>query len=250
MYWCTLPLVAACRLLRLPASKHMVFYYTIAQWYELFSNTHRLWLQIKLKEYLTSSLFSISWEKMCQQYYELQGLPALTNWIWLKLNWLCLYNAVYSCSHCNVRVLYVQVYHSLFWPLEFTVPGRDNNRCYSKLICNKLDNVRLSLFFYSAVLFPTAVIQLTEPTPTNKLNSLLCPRIDMFMLLPWCCHTVGPSHRLPLPGSKCWRGNAGLRCSHEMWSHQGAAGWHHRHPPDLCWGKKTSGSLYAQIKII
>lgn len=34
-----------------------------------------------------------------------------------------------------------QVYHSLFWPLEFTVPGRDNNRCYAKLICNKLDNV-------------------------------------------------------------------------------------------------------------
>lgn len=37
---------------------------------------------------------------------------------------------------------HVQVYHSLFWPLEFTVPGRDNNKCYAKIICNKLDNVR------------------------------------------------------------------------------------------------------------
>uniref|UniRef100_A0A8C1Z160 thioredoxin-disulfide reductase (NADPH) n=1 Tax=Cyprinus carpio TaxID=7962 RepID=A0A8C1Z160_CYPCA len=36
----------------------------------------------------------------------------------------------------------LEVYHSLFWPLEFTVPGRDNNRCYAKIICNKLDNVR------------------------------------------------------------------------------------------------------------
>lgn len=35
----------------------------------------------------------------------------------------------------------VQVYHSLFWPLEFTVPNRDNNKCYSKIICNKLDSV-------------------------------------------------------------------------------------------------------------
>ncbi|TNN78570.1 Thioredoxin reductase 3 [Liparis tanakae] len=35
----------------------------------------------------------------------------------------------------------LEVYHSLFWPLEFTVPGRDNNRCYGKIICNKLDNI-------------------------------------------------------------------------------------------------------------
>lgn len=35
----------------------------------------------------------------------------------------------------------VQVYHSLFWPLEFTVANRDNNKCYSKIIVNKLDNV-------------------------------------------------------------------------------------------------------------
>lgn len=35
-----------------------------------------------------------------------------------------------------------QVYHTLFWPLEWTVAGRDNNTCYAKIICNKVDNVR------------------------------------------------------------------------------------------------------------
>uniref|UniRef100_A0A8C3AEH7 thioredoxin-disulfide reductase (NADPH) n=1 Tax=Cyclopterus lumpus TaxID=8103 RepID=A0A8C3AEH7_CYCLU len=42
----------------------------------------------------------------------------------------------------------LKVYHSLFWPLEFTVPGRDNNRCYGKIICNKLDNDRVIGFHY------------------------------------------------------------------------------------------------------
>uniref|UniRef100_A0A8C7JPM4 thioredoxin-disulfide reductase (NADPH) n=1 Tax=Oncorhynchus kisutch TaxID=8019 RepID=A0A8C7JPM4_ONCKI len=42
----------------------------------------------------------------------------------------------------------LKVYHSLFWPLEFTVPNRDNNKCYSKIICNKLDNDRVIGFHY------------------------------------------------------------------------------------------------------
>uniref|UniRef100_A0A674DRP5 thioredoxin-disulfide reductase (NADPH) n=1 Tax=Salmo trutta TaxID=8032 RepID=A0A674DRP5_SALTR len=42
----------------------------------------------------------------------------------------------------------IHVYHSLFWPLEFTVPNRDNNKCYSKIICNKLDNDRVIGFHY------------------------------------------------------------------------------------------------------
>lgn len=42
----------------------------------------------------------------------------------------------------------IEVYHSLFWPLEFTVPNRDNNTCYSKVICNKLDNERVIGFHY------------------------------------------------------------------------------------------------------
>uniref|UniRef100_H3B6J5 thioredoxin-disulfide reductase (NADPH) n=1 Tax=Latimeria chalumnae TaxID=7897 RepID=H3B6J5_LATCH len=37
----------------------------------------------------------------------------------------------------------IEVYHSLFWPLEWTVTGRDNNTCYSKIICNKIDDDRV-----------------------------------------------------------------------------------------------------------
>lgn len=35
----------------------------------------------------------------------------------------------------------VQVYHTRFQPLEFTVPHRGENACYAKLICNLKDNV-------------------------------------------------------------------------------------------------------------
>ncbi|RXM93729.1 Thioredoxin reductase 3 [Acipenser ruthenus] len=42
----------------------------------------------------------------------------------------------------------IEVYHSLFWPLECTVPSRDNNKCYSKIVCNKLDNERVVGFHY------------------------------------------------------------------------------------------------------
>ncbi|TMS18825.1 Thioredoxin reductase 3 [Larimichthys crocea] len=42
----------------------------------------------------------------------------------------------------------LKVFHSLFWPLEFTVPGRDNNKCYAKIICNKLDSDRVIGFHY------------------------------------------------------------------------------------------------------
>ncbi|KAG8430274.1 hypothetical protein GDO86_018097 [Hymenochirus boettgeri] len=34
-------------------------------------------------------------------------------------------------------------YHTYYWPLEWTVPGRDNNTCFAKIICNKLDNERV-----------------------------------------------------------------------------------------------------------
>ncbi|XP_036101312.1 thioredoxin reductase 3 isoform X2 [Molossus molossus] len=37
----------------------------------------------------------------------------------------------------------LEVYHTLFWPLEWTVAGRDNNTCYAKIICNKFDNNRV-----------------------------------------------------------------------------------------------------------
>ncbi|XP_071584703.1 thioredoxin reductase 1, cytoplasmic isoform X3 [Heliangelus exortis] len=37
----------------------------------------------------------------------------------------------------------IEVYHSHFWPLEWTVPSRDNNKCYAKIICNIPDNERV-----------------------------------------------------------------------------------------------------------
>ncbi|GAB1295451.1 Thioredoxin reductase 1, cytoplasmic [Apodemus speciosus] len=37
----------------------------------------------------------------------------------------------------------IEVYHSFFWPLEWTVPSRDNNKCYAKVICNLKDNERV-----------------------------------------------------------------------------------------------------------
>ncbi|XP_044157323.1 thioredoxin reductase 3 [Bufo gargarizans] len=37
----------------------------------------------------------------------------------------------------------LEIYHTLFWPLEWTVPGRDNNTCFAKVICKKHDNERV-----------------------------------------------------------------------------------------------------------
>ncbi|KAG8128101.1 putative Thioredoxin reductase 3-like protein [Naja naja] len=37
----------------------------------------------------------------------------------------------------------IEVYHTYFWPLEWTVPSRDNNTCYAKIICNKLNDNRV-----------------------------------------------------------------------------------------------------------
>ncbi|XP_045221755.1 thioredoxin reductase 1, cytoplasmic isoform X4 [Macaca fascicularis] len=39
----------------------------------------------------------------------------------------------------------IEVYHSYFWPLEWTIPSRDNNKCYAKIICNTKDNVFTTL---------------------------------------------------------------------------------------------------------
>ncbi|KAJ7329061.1 hypothetical protein JRQ81_015235 [Phrynocephalus forsythii] len=37
----------------------------------------------------------------------------------------------------------IEVYHSYFWPLEWTVPSRDNNKCYAKIICCIPDKERV-----------------------------------------------------------------------------------------------------------
>uniref|UniRef100_A0A8C3W4Z3 Thioredoxin reductase 3 n=1 Tax=Catagonus wagneri TaxID=51154 RepID=A0A8C3W4Z3_9CETA len=53
------------------------------------------------------------------------------------------------CGYSEERAVEVyqkenlEVYHTLFWPLEWTVACRDNNTCYAKIICNKLDDDRV-----------------------------------------------------------------------------------------------------------
>ncbi|XP_063783843.1 thioredoxin reductase 1, cytoplasmic [Pseudophryne corroboree] len=47
----------------------------------------------------------------------------------------------------------IEVYHNYFWPLEWTVPSRDNNKCYAKVICHLKDNERVVGFH---VLAPNA----------------------------------------------------------------------------------------------
>uniref|UniRef100_A0A4X1T7H9 Thioredoxin reductase 1, cytoplasmic n=1 Tax=Sus scrofa TaxID=9823 RepID=A0A4X1T7H9_PIG len=37
----------------------------------------------------------------------------------------------------------IEIYHSYFWPLEWTIPSRDNNKCYAKIVCNIKDNERV-----------------------------------------------------------------------------------------------------------
>jgi thioredoxin reductase (NADPH) len=37
----------------------------------------------------------------------------------------------------------LEVYHSYFKPLEWTVAERDDNVCYAKLICDKTDSERV-----------------------------------------------------------------------------------------------------------
>ncbi|XP_067908273.1 thioredoxin reductase 3 isoform X2 [Heterodontus francisci] len=56
----------------------------------------------------------------------------------------------YGCcglSEENAIALYgeehIEVYHSMFWPLEWAVPVRDKNGCYGKVICAKLDHYRV-----------------------------------------------------------------------------------------------------------
>jgi len=42
----------------------------------------------------------------------------------------------------------LEVYHSDIWPLEWTVPHRENNVCYAKLICLKSENEKVVGFHY------------------------------------------------------------------------------------------------------
>lgn len=37
----------------------------------------------------------------------------------------------------------IEVYHVYYKPLEWTIAEKENNACYTKVICNKLDNERI-----------------------------------------------------------------------------------------------------------
>lgn len=41
-----------------------------------------------------------------------------------------------------------EVYHTNFWPLEWTVAHRPENDCYMKLVVNKADNAKVVGFHY------------------------------------------------------------------------------------------------------
>eukprot|EP00795_Rhopilema_esculentum_P002202 gene2202-17798_t len=43
----------------------------------------------------------------------------------------------------------IEVYHTNFFPLEFTVAERDNNDCYAKIICNKADEASIDFSKFS-----------------------------------------------------------------------------------------------------
>lgn len=42
----------------------------------------------------------------------------------------------------------IEIYHTSFWPLEWTVPHREDNTCYAKLICIKSQNEKVVGFHY------------------------------------------------------------------------------------------------------
>jgi thioredoxin reductase (NADPH) len=39
----------------------------------------------------------------------------------------------------------IEVYHSFYQPLEYSLTDRDNNKCYGKLVCVKSEGVRTLL---------------------------------------------------------------------------------------------------------
>jgi thioredoxin reductase (NADPH) len=57
----------------------------------------------------------------------------------------------------DARTIYgdqnIEVYHGYFQPLEWTVPHREDNACYGKLVVNKADNERVISFHLAG---PTA----------------------------------------------------------------------------------------------
>ena len=75
-----------------------------------------------------------------------------------------------------ILCFFFQVYHSNLWPLEYTLAGREENACYCKLICNKLDKVRPPF-----LCFPETLAEVSEAREKEGLTSLCLPFISL------CC---------------------------------------------------------------
>uniref|UniRef100_A0A5F9CAE5 Thioredoxin reductase 1, cytoplasmic n=1 Tax=Oryctolagus cuniculus TaxID=9986 RepID=A0A5F9CAE5_RABIT len=84
----------------------------------------------------------------------------------------------------------VEVYHSFFWPLEWTIPSRDNNRCYAKIVCNLKDNERVVGFH---VLGPNAG-EVTQGFAAALKCGLTKTQLDSTIgIHPVCAETPTPS---------------------------------------------------------
>ena len=62
----------------------------------------------------------------------------------LTTQYVSYYTTPIPCTpHQHSMSPILQVYHAYFQPLEWTVPHREDNACYGKLVVNKADNVSL-----------------------------------------------------------------------------------------------------------
>lgn len=62
----------------------------------------------------------------------------------MKNQWRLVYRTLKKPVQCvQPVVLFPQIFHSNFKPLEWTVPGHGDNDCYAKLVCNKSDSMRV-----------------------------------------------------------------------------------------------------------
>uniref|UniRef100_A0A8C0K8I0 Thioredoxin reductase 1, cytoplasmic n=1 Tax=Canis lupus dingo TaxID=286419 RepID=A0A8C0K8I0_CANLU len=84
----------------------------------------------------------------------------------------------------------IEVYHSYFWPLEWTIPSRDNNKCYAKVICNIKDNERVVGFH---VLGPNAG-EVTQGFAAALKCGLTKMQLDSTIGIHPICAEVGPLH--------------------------------------------------------
>uniref|UniRef100_A0A5G2QDB8 Thioredoxin reductase 1, cytoplasmic n=1 Tax=Sus scrofa TaxID=9823 RepID=A0A5G2QDB8_PIG len=87
----------------------------------------------------------------------------------------------------------IEIYHSYFWPLEWTIPSRDNNKCYAKIVCNIKDNERVVGFH---ILGPNAG-EVTQGFAAALKCGLTKDQLDSTIGIHPVCAEVG---HLPLMG--------------------------------------------------